>query len=848
MSFTPNFFSSIGGRPGSYFGPYYWELEIPVGFVNYEDGLWIRNRENSINVSSRVSIRSVIGTGTHYNVVGKISGYKNPEKIIIISAHYDTVMSGGFCDNGAGTAGIIELAKVFTDAINRGFYKPKYTLLFVAFAGEELGLVGSINYVKQHKSEMANIADVIHLDCIGSDELYVTKTDPANGFDLDEVILDAAQRLGINATLEEPGGSDQESFRSPSWANDIYYWYWGLEAGIVDATPVNSSAMLIAYPLLYSDKWNMGTPGWIHTSYDNSTSTATLNWVETEDLENHIKVAALTVMRISPNACIIVRDDYSTIQGAINAADTGDTIYVRKGTYYEHVVVNKTVLIIGESRQNTIIDGNGAGNVVYVTANSVTISGFTILNSGTYNYGIYLNSFNSSVYGNNAINNYYNIELDYCSNCSVYGNNASNNDFSGINLYRSSGISIYNNDASNNGGGISLYYSPNCSIYGNNLNNSDGGIALAYSCSNCSVYDNNASYNDYGIWLVESSNCSIYGNDANNNIAFGIALSSSSNNTIMGNNAKSNTQDGIILSYSDNNEVADNNIKSNRDGINVEYSSNNRIFGNNITNNNWRGVFIFLSSDNKFYHNNFIDNGIRHVEFYYSGYANVWDNGYPSGGNYWSDYTGMDLYRGPYQNETGSDGIGDTPYVIDEDNQDNYPLTKPYPWSPHDIGITSVTTSKSVVGQGFNFHIAILIFNYGNEIETFNVTAFADTEVIATFIEITLTSRSSTTVTFTWNTTGFAKGNHTISAVADTVPDETDTEDNTFVDGWVLVSIPGDVNGDRKVDGKDVALTIKHYGSYPGHPKYNPNVDINCDGKIDGKDVALTIKYYGKWW
>ena len=59
---------------------------------------------------------------------------------------------------------------------------------------------------------------------------------------------------------------------------------------------------------------------------------------------------------------------------------------------------------------------------------------------------------------------------------------------------------------------------------------------------------------------------------------------------------------------------------------------------------------------------------------------NIWDDDYPSGGNYWSDYTGVDEYSGPYQNETGSDGIGDTPYVIDENNQDNYPFMSKNGW------------------------------------------------------------------------------------------------------------------------------------------------------------------------
>ena len=66
------------------------------------------------------------------------------------------------------------------------------------------------------------------------------------------------------------------------------------------------------------------------------------------------------------------------------------------------------------------------------------------------------------------------------------------------------------------------------------------------------------------------------------------------------------------------------------------------------------------------------------MELYESGYANFWDDGYPSGGNYWSDYTGVDLFSGSYQNETGSDGIGDAPYIIDENNVDRYPLMGPF--------------------------------------------------------------------------------------------------------------------------------------------------------------------------
>ena len=298
MSFVPDSFSSAGGRPASDWGPYYWNLGIPVGFVNYYDGLWMRNRENSLDVSAQVKIEAVIGYGPHYNVIGKLTGYKYPNRYVIVSSHYDTVMSGGICDNGAGTAGVIELARIFAEANRSGLLRPKYTILFIPFASEEIGLVGSINYVMQHKVEMSDIVAVINLDCIGSDNFYVTETDPAGGVDLDMLVLKAAEDLGISATLESPGGSDQEVFRDPTEGSNIYLYWWGLTAGIEDATPVESSTLLVSYPLLYSEKWSTGTPGWIHTSYDNSTSTTTMNWVEVDDLENHLKVAALSVARI----------------------------------------------------------------------------------------------------------------------------------------------------------------------------------------------------------------------------------------------------------------------------------------------------------------------------------------------------------------------------------------------------------------------------------------------------------------------------------------------------------------------------------------------------------------------
>jgi len=103
-------------------------------------------------------------------------------------------------------------------------------------------------------------------------------------------------------------------------------------------------------------------------------------------------------------------------------------------------------------------------------------------------------------------------------------------------------------------------------------------------------------------------------------------------------------------------------------------SSNNTINGNNITNNGV-GILVYVSSfDNAIYHNNFIGN-TQQVLIATSGQANFWDDGYPSGGNYWSDCE--DRY--PNAEEIDDSGIWDTPYVIDENNQDNYPLVPEFP-------------------------------------------------------------------------------------------------------------------------------------------------------------------------
>lgn len=306
MKFTPPTLSSTGGRPAGAYSPFYWDLNITVGCITYEDGLYIRGLEEGMNVSARVSVNAVIGYRPHYNVIGKLEGYMNPNKYIIISSHYDTVTCCGFCDNGAGTAGVIELARVFSETAKEGIYTPEQTLLFITFASEELGLIGSIHYVKQHEAEMKNIVAVINLDSIGSDVLEVSQTLKDGEIDLDELVLKAASDLNVKANLTSFGGSDQLSFQYPKEANKLYkytFWY-GLDAEIDDATPVVSSTGLFSSPLFPNEKWHTGAPGWIHTQWDNS---GTPNWVEIDDLNAHVQVAALSILRLlAPRAALLL--------------------------------------------------------------------------------------------------------------------------------------------------------------------------------------------------------------------------------------------------------------------------------------------------------------------------------------------------------------------------------------------------------------------------------------------------------------------------------------------------------------------------------------------------------------
>ncbi len=183
---------------------------------------------------------------------------------------------------------------------------------------------------------------------------------------------------------------------------------------------------------------------------------------------------------------------------------------------------------------------------------------------------------------------------------------------------------------------------------------------------------------------------------------YGIFLSKSSNTNLSENSVTDNLKDGVSLYESSNNRLFRNNIANNWDGIELIASNNNTICGNNIEANLHYGIGLCSSENNRAYHNSFVGNMYQQVSAC-ANLPNIWCDSYPSGGNYWSDYTGVDMYSGLFQNETGGDGIGDTRYFIDENNTDGYPLMGVWTETGENVSVIhpsgiSFTFSKVVSG------------------------------------------------------------------------------------------------------------------------------------------------------
>ncbi|MEM4713762.1 MAG: NosD domain-containing protein, partial [Candidatus Bathyarchaeia archaeon] len=337
-----------------------------------------------------------------------------------------------------------------------------------------------------------------------------------------------------------------------------------------------------------------------------------------------------------------------------------------------------------EIGNNIVYNGTLAGIIAYASSNIVVQRNFVDscglmgihLDGNCINCNITENTIKNTLEGmeieksgknliarNQFLHNNVSIILNQCNGLNTLRENNMTSDWYNLIVW---GVGIndflHYIDTTNIVNGKKIYYFINSSdLLVNSSNCPDVGYLAFVNCTRITVKDVDLSFNRDGLLLVQSNYCNLV------------------NITIRGNRGPL-LYGGLIFFNSANNTIA-----------------------NSLISNNSVGVCTRQSNGNIFYHNNFINNMISVIPNYLSPFQspqpstvyskNVWDDGYPSGGNYWSNYVGVDIKKGSDQNQPGSDGIGDTPYVISIDNMDNYPLMYPCGSPPPPTYTLTITTT-----------------------------------------------------------------------------------------------------------------------------------------------------------
>ncbi len=372
--------------------------------------------------------------------------------------------------------------------------------------------------------------------------------------------------------------------------------------------------------------------------------------------------------------------NFTSIQEAINASRSRDTIYVYPGTYNENVSVAflQNVTLQGEDRQTTMIDGS---LWFEIAVDNFNVDNFTI--TGDLRIGGPFANVRNSVVSNCIVFEETIIGAD------TFDNTLVNNSLSSITLGARIGMNhpgAYHAIIENNT--ISEGISVEGTYHEIRNNNISGGVRIGFG--------------SFGSNNHEIRNNRLIDNGIEEGPAPGPLQGFSGVNLISGNlflNPSGNMTGLKIASY-----VLQNGSTRHPDTI----------VGNTFVNNSKAVVLIGQEGahehvGNIFHHNNFINNIVQ-VETSRL-IVNNWTDG--TEGNYWDDYMDDDFYSGPFQNETGPDGIGDTPYLIDANNTDYYPLI--HPWGSISIcGIVYYPTIQKALeaaNAGDTIHVKAGVYN-----------------------------------------------------------------------------------------------------------------------------------------
>lgn len=298
-------------------------------------------------------------------------------------------------------------------------------------------------------------------------------------------------------------------------------------------------------------------------------------------------------------------NNYTKIQDAIKDSVDGDTVFVYDDSspYYENVVVDKSISLIGENRDTTVIDGNFKNNIVNVKSDNVIVSSFTLRNSRRQNAWEYncvvIKGYENVTIENNIITIDYEqgdwIGCVYLSGSS-YNNIKNNVMYSKLSTFRKVGVKTNDNSNFNN-------------ISGNEMYAIQNGVQISTSYN--MIY-NNFIYNCiFGIDTYAESNY-IIKNRIINNEYIGILVNYGNDiisDNIITDNGRGGDLNGGIRTNGDNIQITYNYILNNNgDGVEV-YDNYNSISNNHFSNNTRYGIFLDYSYYNDIFRNNFFGNG-----------------------------------------------------------------------------------------------------------------------------------------------------------------------------------------------------------------------------------------------